>query len=186
MSEISDRYRRRAAAFTEKVAAVPDDRWDAPTPCDDWTVRELVGHVVGTQGLFLGFVGQEVGEAPSVDDDPLGAWQAATAAVQAELDDPERAGAEFDGLGGRTTLEAAVDRILALDLVLHGWDLARGAGLDDTIQPGEIEHVFENARALEAAFGEHARSPAVFGPALDTPADASDEERLLAFTGRRA
>ena len=87
-----------------------DDQWSNPTPCAEWTARDLVAHVVGTQGLFLGFVGQDVGEIPSVDDDPLGAWNAARAVVQANLDDPERATAEFDGFFGRTNFETAVDR----------------------------------------------------------------------------
>ena len=80
MSEIADRYRRLAAAFSEKVAAVPDDRWEARTPCEGWSARELVGHVVDTQGMFLGFVGRSLpDDRPSVDDDPLTAWTAARA-----------------------------------------------------------------------------------------------------------
>lgn len=54
MTEISNRYRRLSGAFAERIAAVPDDAWDAPTPCADWTVRDLVGHVIQTQGMFRG------------------------------------------------------------------------------------------------------------------------------------
>src|SRR5436189_1031131 len=55
MSEISERYKRLGDAFADKIAAVPHDRWDSQTPCEEWTARDLVGHVVNTQGMFLGF-----------------------------------------------------------------------------------------------------------------------------------
>src|SRR4051794_33268210 len=120
MSEISERYARLADAFAEKVAAVRDDQWDSPTPCEGWTARDLVQHMIDTQGMFLGFVGRELGDIPTVEDDPLGAWNAARAVVQGDLDDPERAGTEFDGFFGRSRFDAGVDRFLCFDLVVHG------------------------------------------------------------------
>ena len=64
MTEIADRYRRLSDAFAATIAAVPDDRWSSPSPCEDWTARDVVGHVVASQGMFLGFVGEEVGRDP--------------------------------------------------------------------------------------------------------------------------
>ena len=49
-----------------------------------------------------------------------------------------RAGTEFDGFFGRSTFAQGVDRFLCSDLVLHGWDLARATGLDETMDPAEI------------------------------------------------
>lgn len=180
MSEIADRYRRLAAAFTDKAAAVPTHRWESPSPCEGWTARDVVGHVVQTQGMFLGFVGRSALEGPSVDDDPVGAWQTATAAVQADLDDPERASAEFEGHFGRQTFEQAVDRFLCFDLVVHGWDLARAAGLDDAIADEDLARV----RAAAEPFGDAMRGPGAFGPEVDPPADADEQTRLMAFFGR--
>jgi uncharacterized protein (TIGR03086 family) len=181
MSQVSDRYARLADAFTAKVAAVGPDRWANPSPCEGWTARDVVGHVVSTQVMFLGFVGGSVGDAPPVEDDPLGAWNAARGAVQGDLEDPERAEAEFDGLFGRSTFEAAVDRFLCMDLVVHGWDLARSVGLEERIDPDEITRVRRQAEA----FGDALRSPRAFGPALEPPRDASEQDELLAFLGRR-
>ncbi|HEX7095432.1 MAG TPA: TIGR03086 family metal-binding protein [Acidimicrobiales bacterium] len=179
---IADRFRRLAADFEAKVAAVAPDRWEAPSPCEGWTARDVVRHVVDIQGIFLGLVGRQLGDIPSVDDDPLAAWRAARDAMQANLDDPERASAQFDGHFGRTTLAQAVDRFICFDLVLHGWDLARAAGLDDRIDPEEVRRVMQDA----LGFGDAARSPRVFGPALDPPPGADEQTKLLAFTGRRA
>ena len=181
MSEIADRYRRLAAAFTDKVAAVPAEGWDAPTPCDDWTARQLVGHVVDAQGMFLGFVGRSLpDDLPSVDDDPLAAWTAARDVVQGDLDDPERAAVEFDGMFGRQTFAQAVDRFLNFDLVVHGWDLARATGQDERIAPEDVARV----QAAAEAFGDKMRGPGAFGDAVEPPADADDQDRLLAFLGR--
>ena len=109
-------------------------------------------------------------------------FAAARATVQADLDDPERAGAEFDGFFGRSTFALAIDRFLNSDLLLHGWDLARATGLDETMDPDDVTRVFEQSRAYGAA----ARSPGVFGAEVEAPPGADEQTRLLAFTGRRA
>jgi uncharacterized protein (TIGR03086 family) len=181
MTEIADRYRRLSAAFADRIVAVPPDRWDDPTPCTDWTVRDLVAHVVQTQGVFRGLVGREV---PDVDvtSDPLGAWVTASGLVQDDLDDPVRAGTTFEGHFGTQSFEQAVDRFLNFDLVVHGWDLARATGQDDTIDPGDLERAVAGA----AAFGDAMRGPGAFGPQVDAPADADEQTKLMAFLGRRA
>lgn len=182
MSETSARYARLSQALADKIAAVATDGWERPSPCEGWTARDVVGHVVQTQGMFLGFVGEELGDIPSVTDDPAAAWDAARAKVQARLDDPAGATAEFEGFTGRSTFEAAVDRFLNSDLVMHGWDLARATGLDERMEPEDVARVHQYMEGM----GEALRGPQAFGPALDAPAGAGDQERLLAFLGRRA
>jgi len=182
MTQVSDRYRHLSDAFSAKIAAVPAARWDAPTPCPDWNVRRLVGHVIDSQGVILSLAGGTMGELPSVDDDPRGAFDAARAVVQDALDDPEVANKEFDGQMGRMTFAQAVDRFLCTDLVVHGWDFAHAAGLDDRIPVDEIERV----RGTAESFGDAMRSPRAFGPAVDAAADADEQARLLAYLGRRA
>ncbi|HEY8544376.1 MAG TPA: TIGR03086 family metal-binding protein [Acidimicrobiales bacterium] len=181
MSEIADRYRRLSDAFAAKVAAVPADAWSKPTPCDGWTARDLVRHVIDTQGMFLRFVGRSLGDIPSVDDDPVAAWDAARAVVQADLEDPERAAAEYDSMFGRTRWEDGVDRFLNFDLVVHGWDLAQATGLDDTIDPDDAARVLAAAQGL----GDILRTSGQFGPELPVPPDADVQTRLIAYLGRK-
>src|SRR5437588_9879818 len=180
MSEVSERYARLADAFAAKIAAVPADRWDSQSPCPDWQARDVVGHVVGTQGMFLGFVGQEQGDIPSTDVDPLGAWNAARTRVQANLDDPERAKAEFQGFSGTSTFEAGVDKFLCSDLVVHGWDLARAAGLDDRMEPEDVERVRRNMESM----GDALRGPQAFGRPLEAPPDAAETDPAIACLWR--
>ncbi|HLV58654.1 MAG TPA: TIGR03086 family metal-binding protein [Natronosporangium sp.] len=181
MSEIADRYRRLSQRFADLIAAVPPDRWDDPTPCEGWTVRQLVGHVVETQSMFRKLVGREPIATPDVAEDPTGAWEAARTAVIADLEDPQRAAAEFDGVSGRSTFEQAVDRFLNFDLIVHGWDLARATGQDERIPPEDLAHV----RAQAEALGDLLRSSGAFGPPVEPPPGADEQTRLLAFLGRR-
>jgi uncharacterized protein (TIGR03086 family) len=182
MSDISERYRRLSGDVAATIGAVPDDRWGDRSPCSDWTARDVVGHLVQTQGMFLGFVGDEVAPGPTVDDDPAAAWDHARAAVQARLDDPARAAAPFEGLLGPTTFEESVDRFLNSDLVLHRWDLAAATGQDLALDPDDMAHVREAMADLE----DRMRGPGAFGPKLTPPEGADEQARFLAWAGRRA
>lgn len=183
---IADRFRRRTATFADTVAAVPEDRWSSPSPCEEWTAVDVVRHVVDTQGMFAGFVGRELEPGPSVQDDPLAAVTAATGQTQTALDDPARATEEFDGFAGRSSFQDAVDRFLAFDLVVHRWDLARAAGLPDDIPAEDLAALQVAVAAMTEQMSEAMRGPGAFGPELEPPADADDQTRLLAFIGRRA
>ena len=179
---VSERYRTLAGSFAERIDSVPADRWSAPSPCDGWSARDVVRHVVDTQGMFLGFVGRSLPEGmPSVDDDPTGAFAAARGQVQAGLDDPEVAGAEYQGAFGTSSFAKGVDGFLCFDLNVHGWDLAKAAGLEARIDPAELPRL----RADAEGFGDMMRSPGAFGPEVDAPAGADEQARLLAFLGRQ-
>ena len=180
MSDTSDRYRRLSDALAAKIDAVPPDGWSSPTPCEGWTARDLVGHVVQTQGMILGLVGRNVGDIPSVDDDPGAAFGAARAVVLRDLEDPDVVKVEYEGSMGVMTLEGLVDRFLCVDLVVHGWDLARAAGLDERIDPADVADV----RAVAESFGDAIRSPQAFGPEVDLQGGATEQDQLLAFLGR--
>ena len=178
---IADRYRRLSTAFAETIASVPAEGWDRRTPCEDWSARDLVGHVVQSQGTFLGFVGEELPEGPSVDDDPSGAWAHASSAVQRRLDDPEGAAATFQGFSGESTFEAATDRFLCADLVVHRWDLARSQGQDVTLDTADMDRIQDGL----APIADMMRGPGAFGPEVQVPPDADRQTRFLGFLGRQ-
>jgi uncharacterized protein (TIGR03086 family) len=182
----ADRFRRRTAGLVQTLADVPDDRWDAPSACDEWTVRQLAGHVVDSQQIFATFVGVELVAGPSLDDDPAGAVVAALAQTQALLDDPAVAGTEFDGMMGRTSYGEAVDRFASIDLVLHRWDAGWGAGVPVELDDEDVDAVLRGIDSLPAELLAMYRSPGVFGPELEAPEGADAQTRMLAFAGRRA
>lgn len=181
MTEISERYKRLADAFGKKIENVGKDQWSNQSPCKDWKARDVVDHVVQTQGMFLGFINEEVGDAPPVADDPAGAWRAASSRVQSILDDPKKAGQEYEGMFGKATFDKSVDQFLNTDLVIHGWDLARATDQDDTIADEDSERI----RRYMEPMADKLRGPQAFGPEIDVPEGASAQDKLLAFLGRQ-
>jgi uncharacterized protein (TIGR03086 family) len=180
--DVADRYRRLAATMTERIAAVPEDAWSNPTPCQGWTARDLVSHLLDVHGRFEGLVGRTVVDHPPVDEDPLGAWLAVRDQMQADLEDPERRDQEYDGRLGRSSFGRSVDGFVCFDLVVHGWDLARATGQDETMDPRDIQRISDMVEAM----GEMMRSNGVTAEPVDPGPDASDQDRLLGALGRRA
>jgi uncharacterized protein (TIGR03086 family) len=182
MSEIADRYRKVAAAFTRTAEQVPDGAWDNPAPCEGWVARDVVRHMVEWMpGLLFSDVGVELPQPPSVDEDPVGAWRVVDAAIQAALDDPEVASREFVTRPGRFSVENAVGALCLGDVLVHTWDLARATGLDETLDPDEVHRLYEGMEPMDQVLRESGQ----FGARVDVPADADEQTKLIAFTGRR-
>ncbi|HVF74774.1 MAG TPA: TIGR03086 family metal-binding protein [Acidimicrobiales bacterium] len=176
MSEIADRYRNVAQQFTDRLTAVPDDAWDNPAPCEGWVARDVVRHLVDTASFFLG----GGVDAPSVDDDPVGAWTAVRDAIQSALDNPEVAQRQVDSPMGAMTIEQLIARFGIADTLVHTWDLARATGLDEKLDPEEVVRVYKAMEPLD----ERMRGGTAFGPRVPVPGDADDQTKLIAFTGR--
>ncbi|SFW87246.1 TIGR03086 family metal-binding protein [Amycolatopsis australiensis] len=185
-----DLYRRAQDGFGTVLAAVPADRWDAPSACAEWSVRDVAGHVVwGQHQLAAWATGEHYAEtagAPGAPHpavlagaDPVATWRAARAASAATLTE--------EALHHRITLPglgdiplAGVVTLLITDLVAHRWDIGSATGQDVRLEPDLVAVAFDWARANVV------RRPGFFGPELDAPAGADEQTRLLAFLGRRA
>ena len=181
MEHVADRYRRLATTMTERIAAVPEGAWSNPSPCEDWTARDLVAHLVDVHARFQSLVGRDLVEHPAVEEDPSGAWAAVRDQMQADLEDPAKVDEEYDGRLGRSTFGRSVDGFICFDLVVHGWDLARATGQDEAMEPGDVERV----QASVDAMGDVMRSNKVIGDPVQPAPDASAQDRLLAALGRR-
>lgn len=178
----------RASAELERVvAALPVDAWTAPTPCDI-TVREVVDHVVAGNLFAVRLLAGATadGARAGLDDDhlggdPAGAVRSSCAGQVAafEAADPGRA---LHHPIGEISLETFL-RFRLGELVVHGWDLTVGAGLDaridDELAAGlwsMVEPHVEEMRTM-GAFGD--------GASAALPRDATAQARLLDAFGRR-
>jgi uncharacterized protein (TIGR03086 family) len=178
MNDTITTYTERAERFGDLLARA-DGRWDAPTPCTDWTVRDLVRHVIDTERQFL-----EQHRLPvppdTPDADPARAWRShARAAVDALRADGV-ADRRYDGYFGPTTIGDTMADFYGWDLAVHAWDLARATGQDDPITDQEADRL----SAIADGWGAALHSPGVCGPELPAPDDAGPVERLLARLGR--
>lgn len=183
MSAIAERYRRVAGRFTDRVSEVPGGAWDKPAPCEGWVARDVVRHLVEWIPAFLeSGGGPPLPAGPSVDDDPLGAWTAMSAGIEALLDDPVASSSPINHpMAGSHRLDEAVDRFFLGDVLVHTWDLARATGLDETLDADVVHDMLIGMEPLDDVL----RSSGHYGPKVEVATDADEQTRLIAFTGRR-
>jgi uncharacterized protein (TIGR03086 family) len=183
MTNVAGRYRKVAAAFTERVRGVDDAAWSNPSPCEGWVARDVVRHLVDWVPPFLASGAPvAIPPLPDVDDDPVRAWEALDSALQGILDDPATAEIVFDHpQAGTHPLDQAIAMFVLGDVLVHTWDLARAAGLDDRLDPDECKAMADGIEPMGDALAKSGHYSAA------TPFDAAtadDQTRLLALTGR--
>ena len=76
---------------------------------------------------------------------------------------------------------AALDMIVSGDLLIHTWDLARATGLDEELDAGEVHRMYVGIQPMDQVLRESGH----YGPRVPVADDASEQARLLAFTGRQ-
>ncbi|WP_344327120.1 TIGR03086 family metal-binding protein [Kitasatospora putterlickiae] len=179
-------YAEALAAFTERVRLVTPDQWDAPTPCADWSVRELVNHLTGEQlwvpELLMGATLSEVGarfDGDVLGDDPVGAWTAAADAAREAFAVPGATALTVHLSFGDVSGQYYLDQLTA-DAVVHTWDLAEGTGRLTRLP----EDLVDFALAEYTGYGDLSGS-GLFDPPLPVADDAGPQTRMLALTGRR-
>lgn len=183
MSETADRYRRVAGRFTERAREVAPEAWGNSAPCEGWVARDIVRHMVEWMPSFLVSAGgPALPPGPSPDDDPVGAWTTMSDGIQALLDEPAAARLELHHpYAGSHALDEAIGTFFMGDVVIHTWDLARAAHLDETLDPHEVHTMLVGLEPMD----EILRSSGQYGPRVEVPADADEQTRLIAFTGRQ-
>lgn len=178
-------YLRLAEPFGSVVDRVPATGWDAPSPCEGWNARDVLAHVIHSQRTFLAERGVDASTSADLDSDPSidpgDAWRVHLERMRELLADPAVAGMEYDGVFGRTTVGKSIVAFHGFDLMVHRWDIAAAAGLDERLTDDELDVLESSADG----FGEHLYDDGVCKPALTVPDDADRQERVLARLGRR-
>lgn len=177
----ADSFRRTNEAFAARVHGADPERWDDPAPCEGWVARDVVRHLVEWLPAFLSSgAGVELDPVPSVDEDPVAAWDAFAAQVQALLDDPATATKTYTGPPGTHPLDRAIDQFFTSDVFLHTWDLARATGQDETLDPERCAAMLAGMEPWDEAL----RSSGHYGPRVPVADDADPTTKLMAFIGR--
>jgi uncharacterized protein (TIGR03086 family) len=178
-------FRRASDGFVERARQIDQHQWSAPTPCTEWNVRMLVNHVAGeylwVPEILAGRTIAEVGDRLDGDvlgADPLQALINARGAALAAIDAPEALEATAHLSFGDLPAAEYVKQ-MALDSVIHTWDLAHGIGADETLDPELVDLSYADMQASAEAW----RAAGVFGPEK-APSDDSTQAKLLALTGR--
>jgi uncharacterized protein (TIGR03086 family) len=179
-------------AFTDRVHAVGEDQWQQGTPCAEWTVADLVGHLIEEHrwaapllhGQDLESAGKIVAGSRKLPvDGGVGANRAEEwdeAAVESA--DAFAADGALDRTvslsRGPTPARTYIGEMI-FDLVVHAWDLGRAIGYDKPLPEDVVEAVY----AEVPNFGDLSESGMFAGP-VDVPDDAPTIDKLVARTGR--
>ncbi|HET7736498.1 MAG TPA: TIGR03086 family metal-binding protein [Nocardioidaceae bacterium] len=184
--DIVEAHRRTVEAWQAKVEAITAEQWSNPTPCTEWSVRDLVNHVVGEElwmvPLLQGSTIEEVGDR--LDGDVLGADPVTTARHASS--EALAVSEEILPANGTVQLSYGEEKAseyawqLTADHLIHGWDLAKGAGLDATMAPDLVEAVAAWFSTMEETY----RSAGAIGPRA--PLTGDPQADLLAAFGRSA
>jgi uncharacterized protein (TIGR03086 family) len=173
--DLLDLYERGTEWTASKVKGAAD-KLHADTPCDDWDVRTLLNHIVDTQNYFTASGRGEDANLPSqnppsvIGDDPAAAYEKSRRDVLRTY-----------GESGVIEKTGPALGIAFCDSLVHGWDLAKATG-QDTAMPDDLASAAFSM--LDGQLTPDRRGDA-FGPARDVADDASAQEKLLAYTGRK-
>ena len=193
MDQLLAMFLSASREFGARVRAIGADQWGAPTQDTEWSVADLVGHLIDEHlwmppllhGLDLESAGKVVeGTRRLPVDGGVGAnlaeaWQEAmTASADA------------------VTEEGALDRTVSLsrgpspargyvtemtfDAAVHAWDLGRAIGHDAPLPEDLVQFVYGEV----AGMGDLSSYGDMFKPAVSVPDDAPLIDRLVAATGR--
>lgn len=179
---------RAVAEMIRVLDGVGDDQLAARTPCEDYSVGDLVDHV---GGLSLAFtwaatkqLGQGTSQGPSGDASRLDAdWRTRIPAQLTAMAEAWRDPAAWEGMthAGGVDLPGAAAGIVALnEVAIHGWDIARASGQPYDLDPDTIGACMQ----FVAPVAEQAPQKGLFGPAVAVPAGATSLDRLIGLTGR--
>ena len=124
-------FRRAEGAFVSVLAKVGPDQAGAPTPCTEWSVRDVVAHVVAGNWWLAG------GQPRQVPDDIeglIGAYAASAEAAYSVLAAPQGLERLYEFPFGSVP-GAVAARMRARDALVHGWDLAKATGQSTDLDP---------------------------------------------------
>lgn len=152
-----------------------------PTPCPRWDLRALLAHLDDAvlalhEAAWTGSVGLEMS---SVDGDPVASVREHAGRLLGAWACPSSPGAVF--VAGSPLTAGIVTGTGALEVAIHGWDLARARGADHPLPPGLAEELLD----LAPLFVAPTDRPGRFAPPVTLAAGAPAADRLLAFLGRR-
>ena len=175
---------RSHAAARQVLAATSSDQLGLATPCEKWSVADLIDHLVGAQNWgYAGLTGSDAGSAAGVwSGDYVTAFDESAARVLALTDDAEVMAKTVNPGFGDMPAPALIGMITS-DTLVHAWDLAVATGQDRDLDPELAEQLL--ARAKES-IPDSFRDPEgnIFGLEQDAPVNACAADRLAAFLGR--
>ncbi len=172
-----------------RLELVGPGQWDLPTPCGDWSVKDLVQHM--TVGATMSrqildgepWTRDEVVKEVSLAPDLKAEWEWRTAG--------ERAGFAAPGALDRMVAHPVMGDIPCTqflgmrvgDALIHAWDLARAIDADSRFPADLVAEVWANMSTMAGFIGRSGFFGS--GPSGQVGDEAPLQTRLLDLSGRR-
>jgi uncharacterized protein (TIGR03086 family) len=175
------------------LAHVGPGQWDDPTPCAEWNVRALVGHLIVGRWIYRGILrGDSVAELRSILDRqselvgpaPLAACEEAVRALRAAFSEP---GALERTVRHTTMGEMPGSRLLVqwtADAIVHSWDLATAIGADPGLDEPLVDFAYAFYTAPPFVDGGLYATGYFVAPIGPLPPGATPLDRLIHLVGR--
>ncbi|ASO21978.1 uncharacterized protein (TIGR03086 family) [Actinoalloteichus hoggarensis] len=170
-------------AIVERVR--PED-FAAPTPCAEFDVRALLDHLTWATRILI-LAGRKESFPADVDwseDMMTGDWRKR---LLDGIDETATVWSEPASWVGTTVIAGGSEfpatfagELAFVELILHGWDLARAVGLPYDCGPTAADA----ALAMMGRLAEQGRRSGSFGPEVAVPESASALDRVLGLGGR--
>lgn len=152
----------------------PDDL-GRPSPCREYTAGEVGQHIARSMVLLASVAGEQIASPDA------GLAEQVTATAEAALAAWRKRGLDGSVAVGRSVLPASLAaEIIPLELLVHGWDVARATARELEVPPEIADHVLGCARELVTE-DKRGRS---FASEVPPRPEATVLEQLIAFTGR--
>lgn len=166
----------RSSEWAGRMIPKAADQLDASTPCEKWTVRDLLNHMVDAQQYFAARGRGEEAPPPLADPpdvigpDPAASYEEVRSEIRRVYADPNVVEKTGPLLG-----------IAFSDQLVHGWDLATATGQDATMPDGLADAALQmiGGRLTPERRGD------AFAPEVEVADGATPQEKLLAYVGRK-
>jgi len=166
--------------FRAQLHDLSAEQLNSATPCDGWTARDCLNHVVGIYHSMVHLLDENLS-----DDDgatALDRFNLVAAALEDAVMNEALAGTIVESPFGPLPLKQLVSSVVLSDTLVHTWDLAVATGGDRTLDPVLVERAYAKMEPMD----EHLRSPGMFGPKIAPPSGADRQTEFLCFLGRDA
>lgn len=171
------------------IAHLTDDHWARPTPCDEWSVRDVVNKMTASTLMFAAFGRRERLDPPYdlvhppelIGDDPLAVFQSAAEACRVAWRSPGALDGEAPSTVGQFPAKAVLNARI-FDTTILSWDVATATANPHGIGDPLARYV---GYVAERLVGNVRRvSPERYKDAVSVGADADPVTAMIATTGR--
>lgn len=184
-----DALDRAQACAADLIAQIEPADWERPTPCDEWSVRDIVNKMVASTWMFAAFARRSpldpaydlVHPVEVLGDDPVATFEQAAR----ECREAWHADGALDGAAPSTVGEFPAKAVLnarIFDTTILTWDVARATGRPHGIDDDLASYVLRVAQALVPNVRNV--DPERYRDAAGVPESASVVEQMIATTGR--